>query len=602
MSLLETGRILYNDTISVKLKSTDKDESVATLNVKIRLDLTPSHHQVLLCDLTDTADPFFLYSLVLGESDFHALKNEQRLLVDFQQFPSQLVKLLDETKRGPPPPSPAYNTSFVSSPGTLGASIGGGGAIFAVLNVVSGHEALFSITESNQFRELQHLSLHFRKGNDAAVKEYLAAKLQDYIGQKEELAKQLAIAEVDNARLREQEGNARQAGEQLRMELFTTKEAMSASFSKEIADVKETHAHAISTIQQKLNSEKTSMEKSLRDELGTKVHLQSKSLEVAEQKCAELSERLYKLELTLKQNGERLEISDTGRKMDAEVIEELRGQCRDLEKVKFSQEKQINEQSSRILTLEERVSGKEQNYSNQIEITKQIEEKQKHFEEALGESKAHCQELEERCAESVAEINKGNSIILKLQTQVKNLKSKLRVKAVALQQQEKSIADLERDLHAATKTEDVRKTELVDGRDREGRLQGEVDQYREKLNEAHSLIASNQQVIEYLNKQLTERDLKTFAPLSTVSLPIRDIRSTRGAIDSAAAGAQTSSVMPSIATTWPAPPQPSPGAASTAVPGTTQSEAEQRQKRIEALLQSRGVPLVGPVRYMRQEN
>ena len=64
------------------------------------------------------------------------------------------------------------------------------------------------------------------------------------------------------------------------------------------------------------------------------------------------------------------------------MIEELRGQCRDLEKVKFSQDKQINEQSSRILTLEERVSGKEQNYSNQIEITKQIEEKQKHFEEA----------------------------------------------------------------------------------------------------------------------------------------------------------------------------------------------------------------------------
>lgn len=49
-------------------------------------------------------------------------------------------------------------------------------------------------------------------------------------------------------------------------------------------------------------------------------------------------------------------------------------------------------------------------------------------------------------------------------------------------------------------------------------LQGEVDQYREKLNEAHSLIASNQQVIEYLNKQLTERDLKTFAPLSTTAL------------------------------------------------------------------------------------
>eukprot|EP00926_Amoebophrya_sp_RCC4398_P017132 GSA120T00015101001.1 len=593
MALLETGRILYNDTISVKLKSADKDESVATLNVKIRLDLTPSHHQVLLCDLTDTSDPFFLYSLVLGESDFHALKNEQRLLVDFQQFPSQLVKLLDETKRGPPP-SPHHNQSFVSSPGTLGGSIAGGGpgAIFAVLNIVSGHEALFSITESNQFRELQHLSLHFRKGNDAAVKEYLAAKLHDYMGQCQDLQTRIGIADSDNARLRDQEASARQQAEQMKMELFTTKEAMSASFSKELADVKETHAHAVSSIQQKLNTEKSSLEKSLRDELTAK----ARALEVSDAKCADLAEKLYKMELTLKQTSERLELTDKGRKEDAVLIEELRGTCRSLEKVKFQQEKDLNEQGSKILTLEERVSGRELNYNNQIEITKQIEEKQKHFEEALSENKAHCQELEERCAESVAEINKGNSIILKLQTQVKNLKSKLRVKAVALQQQEKTISDLERDRHAMSKTEDVRKTEITDGRDREARLQTEVDQYREKLNEAHSLIASNQQVIEYLNKQLTERDLKTFAPLSTVSLPIRDTRSTRGAIETASQ-ASAAPPMSTVALV-----QPSPGAASTAVPGTTQSEAEARQKRIEALLQSRGVPLVGPVRYQRPEN
>ena len=47
-------------------------------------------------------------------------------------------------------------------------------------------------------------------------------------------------------------------------------------------------------------------------------------------------------------------------------------------------------------------------------------------------------------------------------------------------------------------------------------LQADIDQFREKLNESHALIASNQQVIEYLNKQLTDRDLKTFAPLSKI--------------------------------------------------------------------------------------
>lgn len=73
---IESGRILYNDSIFFKVKPCDKEQTVATLNVKLRLDLTSSHHQVLHCDLTDTQDPFFLYTLTIGESDFHTLKNE----------------------------------------------------------------------------------------------------------------------------------------------------------------------------------------------------------------------------------------------------------------------------------------------------------------------------------------------------------------------------------------------------------------------------------------------------------------------------------------------------------------------------------------------
>ena len=66
-------------------------------------------------------------------------------------------------------------------------------------------------------------------------------------------------------------------------------------------------------------------------------------------------------------------------------------------------------------------------------------------------------------------------IIAKLQTQTKNLKSKLRLKSVGLQQQEKVLSELEKENHAMKKGEEVRKTELQDGREREERLQGEVE-------------------------------------------------------------------------------------------------------------------------------
>ena len=185
-SHMETGRVLYNESLSVKVKAHDKDECVQNLTFKLRLDMTPSHHQVLLCDITDAQDPYFLYQLVLGESDFHSLKNEQRLLVDFAQFPNQMIKLLEESKlqsagmKGAQPGTAtdqvsksglylptAIAAAIPSSPATVShlGGVGGGAApaIYAVLTCVNAHEATFSITESNQFRELQHLSLHFRE-------------------------------------------------------------------------------------------------------------------------------------------------------------------------------------------------------------------------------------------------------------------------------------------------------------------------------------------------------------------------------------------------------------------------------------------------------
>lgn len=52
--------------------------------------------KVLQITLTDESDPFFLFQLEIGEEDFHQLKSEQNLLVDFSEFPYKFVELLEE--------------------------------------------------------------------------------------------------------------------------------------------------------------------------------------------------------------------------------------------------------------------------------------------------------------------------------------------------------------------------------------------------------------------------------------------------------------------------------------------------------------------------
>jgi hypothetical protein len=47
-----------------------------------------------LLELIDEQDPLFLYSISMDESDFHNLKEKQKLRFEFSRFPSQFKELL----------------------------------------------------------------------------------------------------------------------------------------------------------------------------------------------------------------------------------------------------------------------------------------------------------------------------------------------------------------------------------------------------------------------------------------------------------------------------------------------------------------------------
>lgn len=45
-------------------------------------------------ELTDCEDPLFLFCLVCTEQDFHLIREDQQLLVDFQAFPQAFTELV----------------------------------------------------------------------------------------------------------------------------------------------------------------------------------------------------------------------------------------------------------------------------------------------------------------------------------------------------------------------------------------------------------------------------------------------------------------------------------------------------------------------------
>jgi spindle assembly abnormal protein 6 len=146
-------------------------------------------------EVADENDPYFLYVLDVGEQDFHLLKKDQALLVEFPVFPTKMVDLLqlcldsESTDRAA---ADAANAVDDGSEDSVAESIPGGASTFVCkLDTASG---VFSIVELNEFKQLTHISLQMRQGNDNAIKSYLASRLGLYMDRCETMSGQLSSA------------------------------------------------------------------------------------------------------------------------------------------------------------------------------------------------------------------------------------------------------------------------------------------------------------------------------------------------------------------------------------------------------------------------
>ena len=112
--------------------------------------------QKVQIQITSPHDPLILYMLDISEVEFHQIKKEQSLLIDFQNFPSFLMQMLelcneDESKK-----------------------------FTCILHKTSLYEALLVVQERTDFRELNHLILRVNQANDTIVKKFLGSMTMEF--------------------------------------------------------------------------------------------------------------------------------------------------------------------------------------------------------------------------------------------------------------------------------------------------------------------------------------------------------------------------------------------------------------------------------------
>ncbi|KAJ3179772.1 Spindle assembly abnormal protein 6 [Irineochytrium annulatum] len=464
--------------------------------------------KILEIELTDENDHFFLYRAGIGEDDFHALRVEQNILVDFNQFPQNFLELLDECARHATGSSPLdEGPKFIAQ---------------LAINTSSPQQpAVFSIIETNSFKQMLHLSLKLMPGNDSAIKQHLAHLICNQKNECDHLKSQLkSTTETLSERLSE----ATKQTNILTLEL----DRLKIAYAEQSSRLELLHSQQISSEREAHLTE--------RDALRARFERERKDAQARyEEQVATLTQRIDDLTSSSAQTTSRarsLEDSlDRERKSAGQLSKDYGESQQEIERLRLgfeASERRSGELGREVQFLRDRITKAEDSEREREQSVRGLEvalsEANHHrakAEEALKMYGVQNTKLEENGRKLMEEVTKGNEIISKLQGDIKAAKGKIKLKNVVTLQQEKLLDE-------RASLIDIQQKEITELKESSAKVQTECGELKQKVEdltktveEGKQIISDNNNVIQWLHKQLNEDAIRRpmMVPTTTSLFP-----------------------------------------------------------------------------------
>ncbi|XP_053985082.1 spindle assembly abnormal protein 6 homolog [Hylaeus volcanicus] len=494
---LSNVEVLYSKVQRVYIKPQHKEERQRELrvNVEVHAGLSPVCRKSLCVLLADDDDPCFLYSLFISEEDFKVLKSQQGLLVDFDNFATQLICLLEQCQ---------------ISPGNLSKTL----QKFLLLLAEEGGEWIFKLVETNNFKHLCHLSLNISPASDSNLKTHMAMKIKQL---KETILQQNRDAVTLETRLNDLSNKLEiktRELEQLDHKYMTEKNQIQMTTSEQMSLEKDRFAKAQLEWQYQSEKEKAEVER--------------RHTEIIKQLHTELAE-LRTQNLTYKDKISLLEATSIEQiKQIQNVEKELNIAQRDLNLLKkqnskldtdyHEKEKTVNSLKTKVAVLEQELKDKGILTSKHTEMLKTAKEQKQHLEDLLTEKEGQLQRKQNSLRNLSDELVKANEILTKLQNELASTKSKLKLRtSIALEQErlldtkQKEVGQLESKMESLIKEAKDAKMEVE-------HLREQLKIQQNQLEEKERTIKNNDNVISWLNRRLADNQ----SPLqsATIAAPI----------------------------------------------------------------------------------
>ncbi|XP_042336857.1 spindle assembly abnormal protein 6 homolog isoform X1 [Plectropomus leopardus] len=493
---------LFSKVLQVNVRCRDCEERKANIRVTIELHSTtsPVHKRDLLVRLTDDTDPYFLFNLSISEEDFQSLKVQQGLLIDFASFPQKFIDLLNLCYSEQESDNPRFLLHLSSQSPVLEGP------------------ANFSVVETNAFKHLNHLSLRLVQGSDKEIKDYLAVCLSSLKAEKQALETKLKKTEDDLSRqlsyAQQTLSEKTKELDKLRSEWTSQSSSLSSRHSQELQSEREKSVELQSRLQQQTEQLRHELESAHKK---SSQQLQSRLTEL-EASCRELTERKYKNESAIRDLKIKLAGAEEECQRSKQQVLSLRRENSTLDTEVHDKERLVSQLQMRVAVLEQESKDKDQLMRRTKEVLEATQQQKESVEENAESKELQIRKLEATVKSLSEELIKANGIIKKLQGEVRGLVGKIKVKNTVTVSQEKVLQDTTEKLKTVEKDLQSAQQQLITKDEQVSKLKEQLETTVQKLNESREVLKTNENVINWLNKQLNEKQL-TRKPPECVDTP-----------------------------------------------------------------------------------
>ena len=187
------------------------------------------------------------------------------------------------------------------------------------------------------------------------------------------------------------------------------------------------------------------------------------------------------------------------------------------------QSDELRRVTTRLTALEHECADKEQQLFRSSHSVDELTAERVRLETAVQHKQIMLVKLEQAVKTASQEVNKGNEIIQKLQQEMHNTKTRLRLKSTVAMEQEKAISERELGMKRVSNELEITQKECARAKEERKTAREDLDATKKELFECQEQMKTNENVISWLNKQLNDRALTRTQPLTASmnhSLPV----------------------------------------------------------------------------------